>query len=279
MKITTIIENNTSDNKLVALYGLSLFVQTNTKNILVDFGQDHNSIENFLALGFNTNQIDAIFVSHNHHDHIGGMQEFVDATANKNVPIYISSDTTAPLYSKRFFRKELVSRNDLICNNKERLIQIQDQEEIFPFIYACRINSPDLQFSCKDKKLRMQNGDGKLVKDDFKHELYLAAIENERIKIVSPCSHNGIINIINDAKKRFNLPISSFVGGLHLRGRTSNSLNCSKKHINEIVNNLNLANLEKLYTCHCTGEKAFSIIRKGFNNKVVYFSTGQSFEV
>ncbi len=274
MKITTIIENKSRKDTLIAQYGLSLFVEANGKGILVDAGQDGSALANFEALGLNASSIDAIVVSHNHFDHIGGLHSFLEASGN--APVYAShvADSTE-LYTKRPLRKRrLASRNELILECGNRLVRVDGQVEISSGIYACTIKSPDPDFACRDKKLRMALPSGRLGADTFEHEIYLAIIENDMLTIISSCSHNGIVNIINDARERFGMPVSNFVGGLHTRGSSSKGLNCSKKYLNSVIDKLNSFSLKAIYTCHCTGLKAYALFKQGLNFKIKYFNTG-----
>ena len=282
MKITTVIENRSTRENLTAQYGLSLLVETEYGSILVDAGQDDAALNNLGALGRDLSKINAVFISHNHDDHVGGLGAVLEATADNPLPVFVSGSAKSLLYSKRLFRRRvLVSRNELIEGGGERVVLVNDVEEILPGAYACRIKSADGDFVCKDRKLRMLSEDGKLIPDDFRHEIYLAVIEDGAVKIVSPCSHNGIVNIIKDAEERFGLPVKSFVGGLHLRGNSSRSLSCPKSHVLRIADMLNESSLEKLYTCHCTGFKAFSILKEHLSEKILlkYFHTGYTFKV
>lgn len=278
MKITALIENKSNNENLFYQYGVSFFLQTEEGNAIIDAGQDEKALLNFYKLGFKTEDIDAIFISHNHFDHIGGLQSFADVTSEAELPIYISSGAGKDLYSKKFLKKRvLVSRNDLIEYNADRIIKVDSQREIFSNVYACRVVDADTFYVCRDKKLRMLDKDGKLKPDDFFHEIYLAVIEDNSVKIISSCSHMGIVNIVRDAVSRFNLPVSVFVGGLHMRGNRSTSLNASQKYFNIIINELNLLNIKNIYTCHCTGEKGYNILLSGFKNEIKYFHTGDSF--
>lgn len=282
MKITAIVENVSKSDTLLSQYGLSLFVETESGNIVVDAGQDNLSLDNFYTLGLNPTSINALVISHNHFDHIGGLQYYIDATSDNEIPVYISANISSIIISKRFLRRRVVvSRNELVENNQKRMQFVKNSLQILPNVYACVVQEADATFLCKDKKLRMIDGKGRMIPDDFRHEIYVAVIEDDSIKIISPCSHMGIINIISDAQKRFGLPVKCFVGGLHLRGESSNSLNCSKDYIFMLADKLNETQLENLYTCHCTGFKAYSMLKQRLNDllKFKYFHTGQSFEI
>ncbi len=280
MKITALIENNSRRQDLAAQYGLSLLVEVGDKSIIVDTGQDESALSNFRLLGYDEKQIDAIMISHNHFDHIGGLQSFIDATALQKAPVYLSGGIGAELFTKRLLRRrKLVSRNGLVADNAERVVRVDDMMEIFQSVYVCRVKNPDPSFICKDKKLRMTDEKGRLVCDDFLHEVYLAVIEDGFLKIVSSCSHNGVINIVRDAQKRFGLPVAAFVGGLHMRGKKAKSLNCTRKFVRTVSEELNKLNVNAVYTCHCTGSVAFKILDTVYKNKARYFHTGDTFKV
>lgn len=280
MKVTTLIENHSCKENILPQYGLSLLIQTKSGTFVLDAGQDESALLNFQNLGYSSNIIDAIVVSHNHFDHIGGLQFFADATEDRNIPIYVSSGCGKDLYTKQFLRRRrLVSRNDLIEKNNHRIVRVDDQLEILPSVFLCRVMHPRMEFLCRDRKLRMMDDNGMLVPDDFCHELYVAVVEDGGVKILSSCSHNGIVNISEDAQNRFNLPILAFVGGLHLRGERSRSLNCTKTHADLIFQQMNHFRIKKVYTCHCTGVAAMERMKTVFHGTVQTFCGGEEFEV
>ena len=280
MKITALIENYSYKEGIAAQYGLSLLVQTGNSNILVDAGQNDMALNNFLALGYDPSIIDAIVISHNHFDHIGGLQSFLDATAEKAPPVYVSQGVGTDLYSKRLFsRKNLCSRNDLIEQNRHRVQFVSDALQILPNVFVCTVTNPDPDFVCKDRKLRMSSESGRLIRDDFRHEVYLAILEADGLKIVSSCSHNGIVNIARDAADRFHQPVETFVGGLHLRGKHHDTLNCSRAHVKQLVKAINELSIPTIHTCHCTGILGYQLIEKDYLGKIYYFSSGDQLSV
>ena len=280
MKITALIENHSRREGIVAQYGLSLLLQTAHGHVLVDAGQNEDALNNFFALGYDPSIIDSIVISHNHFDHIGGLQHFLDATAHTNPPVYVSGGIGQDLYTKQpFSRKKLCSRNDLIANNYNRIRFVSNSVQILPDVFVCTIANPSPDFVCKDRKLRMLSNTGRLVRDNFHHEVYITVIEDKKLKLISSCSHNGIVNIIQDAVSRFQLPVTAFVGGLHLRGRHHDSLNCSRSYVAQLIDALNSLSLPTIYTCHCTGALGYQLLQDGFNGAIYDFHSGDSFSL
>ena len=174
-------------------------------------------------------------------------------------------------------RRTKVSRTDIIDSYRDRFIFVDDQTEVLPGVFVCRINDPCEKFFCKDRSLKRLNKQ-KLLPDDFSHEIYMAVIEEGDCTIISSCSHNGIINIINDAQRRFpNARDTSFVGGLHMRGRRSDKLNCSKKYAQSVFLMVENYGLKKLHTGHCTGTKAYGLLKMHSQINAYYYSTGDTF--
>ena len=64
---------------------------------------------------------------------------------------------------------------------------------------------------------------------------------------MTACAHSGILNIVSDIRERFNLPIHSVIGGLHLTGATD-------ERINRTLDALKLLGVKKILPCHCSGE-------------------------
>lgn len=276
MKVNIIIENKSYREGLIGQYGLSMLIESNNHSLLLDAGSDESAFLNYISMGYSPNTIDAIVVSHNHFDHIGGIPYFLNHCNSK---VYISEAANGKYYTKSFFhRRHLVSRTDIIENAIERFEFVKDQIKLFENIYICRIDEPDPFYLCKDKRLKRETN-GKLELDNFEHEVYVAVIENNECKILSSCSHNGIINIINDTKKRFNnIPITTFIGGMHMRGRKSNTLNCSLEHVKNLIDAVEKSGIKTIFTGHCTGFKAYDLLRKTENVRIEYFSTGDCFE-
>lgn len=87
MKATIVYDNTTTRNDLIADWGFACYVETDGKKILFDTGGDGNILlHNMNNLGITPKEIDTVFISHNHFDHIGGLSAFL--FENPNVTLY-----------------------------------------------------------------------------------------------------------------------------------------------------------------------------------------------
>ena len=80
-RITTLSENSvTARMGLLAEWGLSILVEVDNLNILLDTGQSVSTVHNANALGIDLSQIEKIVLSHGHYDHTGGLRELLIRT-------------------------------------------------------------------------------------------------------------------------------------------------------------------------------------------------------
>ena len=91
MKISIIFDNTSAKPGLKEDWGFSCFIETRKRNILFDTGADGELLlENMRKLGIDPKQVDDIFISHNHFDHIGGLAAFLNK--NSNVRVFVPND-------------------------------------------------------------------------------------------------------------------------------------------------------------------------------------------
>jgi len=93
VKLTVLVEDSVNASKkalgLEAKHGLSIFIERikPKSTILMDTGQSPDIIlRNIEILGVSLEKIDAIFLSHGHYDHTGGLLEILKKI-NRDIPI------------------------------------------------------------------------------------------------------------------------------------------------------------------------------------------------
>lgn len=274
MVITTLVENTSLLKEFKCKHGLSLHIKTNKHNILFDLGSNGLFIENAIKLNIDISDVDILVISHGHKDHGGALKLFLQH--NSKAKIYINKDAfnkyyTSVLGALKFY----VGLDDRLQFN-ERIIFTED---IF------QIDEDICLFSNVPKKYETSNLndslfikiDGKYYKDDFTHEQSLLIRENDKYILIAGCAHKGIVNIIDKAEEIMDSNLSTVIGGFHLFNPV-NKKSESLEFISNIAKNLNNKNTI-FYTCHCTGNKAFYILKENLKDKIMYLSTGQVIEL
>ena len=275
MRIINLTDDIKSDNILLNEHGLSFYIEASKKKYLFDTGASDAFIQNALRMGINLKKVDALFISHNHYDHIGGLASFLEI--NKKAKIYIKEDSLYETFYMRDYVRCPLGKFYKELSESKRVVFVKGSMKVDDFyLLSDTIGNPD-HFAMGAEFLMEKNGE--ILRDDFNHEMFLAYVKNKRINIFSGCSHRGIINIIESAKKILALPINSFVGGFHLAAKGGMGINCTNEYYNNIIDYLKQEKIPYLYTCHCTGRHAYTMIKKDLHNQIKYFYTVSHFTI
>ena len=182
MKIITLIENTSCDERFACEHGLSLYIETARHRILFDMGKTDAFAANASKLGVDLSAVDIAVLSHGHYDHGGGLAEFM--RRNSRAPIYLSRYAFEAHLNATGrdigLNKALQQSDRLIFTDAELVID----EELA--LYTC--NNRARPFAMPACGLSMVEN-GERVPEDFRHEQYLLIRENGRRVLISGCSH------------------------------------------------------------------------------------------
>jgi 7,8-dihydropterin-6-yl-methyl-4-(beta-D-ribofuranosyl)aminobenzene 5'-phosphate synthase len=132
----------------------------------------------------------------------------------------------------------------------------------------------DTEYTPKDPRL-LKKENGKYLPDDFKHEIFAVAFPHKSREkgcvVISSCSHSGIVNILNTVRMTWaDSPILGVVGGFHLMFAGSDG-----GYIKELSEQLSKLSSGCVYTCHCTGNKAYERLKEYMGDQIQYLRTGE----
>lgn len=265
LKITTIMDNAVLHSGLLAEWGYSLFIETDQGNILFDCGLTAMPFQNNIsAIGIDLNAVNKIVLSHGHNDHTGNL-DFVLKSSNRAIDIIACPDMWGARFHKESwagithgFEYIKTLGGELTCSKES--VQIS----------ADIITSGSIPMICDfehlNDNLYMQK-DNDLVKDDFADEQALIIHTEKGLVVISGCSHRGIVNILEHAKKLTGTEIHAVIGGSHL-------MDASEERIDKTVESFKKFNIDKIALSHCTGDKAASIFYHNFKDQFIFNKAG-----
>jgi Metal-dependent hydrolases of the beta-lactamase superfamily II len=279
MILKMLIENECSDKDLRKEHGLSLYLENQGRRLLFDTGASSAFIGNAGKMGINIDDIDHVVISHAHSDHGGGLLKFLES--NSKASVFISDKSRNEFYFKMLLKKEKIGLpEEVFTRYCDRISFIDCFFQITEGMFLVG-GFPHRYPLVKSSRNLFVKKDGKLVKDDFSHELALVIENDGKLVVITGCSHNGVENMIQAVLELFpNKPIQAVIGGFHLmnflfKGRPGES----RENVRGIAQRLEDYGIGKVYTCHCTGLPAYYILKDAIGDRLGYFETGMQIEI
>lgn len=262
-RITILYESMGKPNPHLEMdWGYAVLIEYDGKRILFDAGKDANIFEkNTKALGVDLTTLDAVILSHRHHDHIVGTEYLY--TINPDVKVYAPKDPhfggnmpksffkgVASLPSEmRYFGgnpPEKVKRHNYMPY--PNIINVAKKTEIFPGFFLI----PNKSYIGPEISLHMRSPQGQIV--------------------VTGCAHPGIETIL-ESSKDIDSRIKSVFGGLHWVKKTP-------EQIDKLVASLrDKWQVQKIGCAHCTGEPGSAALLEAFGDKYVYSGLGEVIDI
>lgn len=270
MKITTLVENTSVSSKYEATHGLSFYIETMNHKILFDLGPNELFLKNAEKLGIDIALVDTVIISHGHSDHGGGLATFLEN--NKSAKVYVH-ETAFDKYYTKTFDDPCYAGIDSSIKNHPQIILTGDNCIIDTELQLYSKVTDRECYSLLNNNLFVKTDKG-LEYDNFIHEQNLIISENGNYTLLAGCAHCGIINVQKKAEKIIGHELAFLIGGFHLFNPISKECE-STAFVKNIADKLKTRNT-KYYTCHCTGEEAFAVLKDILDDKIDYLAVGSS---
>lgn len=268
MRIIILVDNNTRDTLQVE-WGLSLFIEYEGHRILLDAGTTGIFADNAEALGISVEKIELAVLSHAHYDHADGLERFFQV--NKKAKCYIRNCCGADCYDRKK-DKYIGIREGLLEAWADRFVRVEGDYELLPGVTLLPHKTEGLE-KAGEKVGMYRYRDGAWTPDDFSHEQSLVFETDRGLVICNSCCHGGADHIIEEVKQTFpGKKVYALIGGLHL-------YKASDEEVLALADEIRETGIEKVYTGHCTGERAMELLKRELGDAAAEIYTGMEIEI
>lgn len=276
VKITTICENRTPRAGLLGEHGLALLLEVKGQRILFDTGAGATLMDNAEALGVDLGRVDAVFLSHGHYDHTGGLKTLLKLNSFATLPLYAHPDIFARKYIFRegkapgyigipWLRAELEALGAEFHLNRGPLLLGEG-------LWA----TGEIPRSSQTKPVKplflLKDGDS-FTEDPLYDDQALVVESRAGLIVLLGCAHAGLIDTLKHilsvtGRSR----IYAVLGGTHL-------LNMPDDRLSRTIAALRQLGLALIAPCHCSGIRATAALHQAFGKRCLEHQVGSIFKL
>jgi 7,8-dihydropterin-6-yl-methyl-4-(beta-D-ribofuranosyl)aminobenzene 5'-phosphate synthase len=253
MELTVLLDNNTLiDRYFLGEPGVSYLLETGGKRILFDVGYSDAFLTNARKLSIDLRDVEYVVLSHGHMDHTWGLVPLVRLYTEaliEQLPVKKPTLVTHPL--------TLSARR---LGNLPEIGSLLTEEKLSGFFHLQLSKEPvwlteRLVFLGEIERsndFEAREPIGKLVeegveKDDFLlDDSALAYKSTDGLVVITGCSHAGICNIVEQARKVCgDRRVVDIIGGFHLLNPPAEQLEGTLEYMESL-------RPHEVHACHCT---------------------------
>ncbi len=269
MKATVLVDNIAYE-KIPGEWGLSIYIEYDKHQILLDTGASGLFIKNAEKLGIDIKKIDFAVLSHAHFDHANGMEDFF--FTNLKAKFYLREGSAENNYIRRwFFSKYIGIKKKTLKTFANRIVYVEGDYELIPGVYLIPHKNVDLSWIGKRHNMYRKEK-GRWKADDFSHEQSLVFRTDQGLVIFNSCSHGGADQIIREVSETFpGEKLYAIIGGFHTYQE-------KKQEIQALSERIRNTGIEKIYTGHCTGKGSLHVLQEELGDIVNGLHSGLEME-
>ena len=269
--------------RLLAEHGFALLVESwrgpERRTTLVDFASRASTLLNNLeALKADLGQIDALFLSHGHDDHYGGLLAFLDACRPRlraDLPVHVGGVDT---FAHRWGVEDDGKRVDYGQLRREAIEGhgVRIEMPVAPALVAGHgLSSGPIPrrtaFEPVPARFRLEEG-GELAPDLFHGEHALGYhVRGRGLVVLTSCGHAGIINSVQHLQQVAGVDrVHAVLGGFHL-------VQAKEERIAQTLARFRELAPDVLVPMHCTGMRLTFELYRQMPDRFVPNTTGSRY--
>ena len=252
MKLTVLTDNNTLiDRYFIGEPGLSFLIQDGPTQVLFDVGYSNAFIVNAQKMGVNLLQSDFVVLSHGHLDHTWGLDPLLKLYTEAKIESLPAGHPVLVAHPDVFHTKTVDGLNEIGCtipaSKMKRHFDVNLTKKPFrlteKLIFLGEIERAN-DFENQEPLGEVHTEEGSQP-DFLPDDTALAYQAEAGLIIITGCSHSGICNIIEYAKKICGRDeVIDVIGGFHLLDPSPRQLENTLEYFRKIQPGA-------LHACHC----------------------------
>ena len=269
MKLTVLIDNNTLiDRYFLGEPGVSYLIQDSNIQVLFDVGYSDAFIQNANKMNIKLLNTDFVVLSHGHIDHTWGLVPLIKLYTEAHIEKLKCRDPVLVAHPLVFNTKSMADINEIgSIISKEKLskhFSLKLSKNPFwltkKLVFLGEIERSN-DFENKEPLGKVHND--KIEDDYLLDDSALAYKSSSGLVIITGCSHSGICNIIEYAKKVCKEDkVIDVIGGFHLLKPSDKQLNGTLAYFQKLKS-------KELHACHCVDLNSKIALSKVGNLKEV----------
>lgn len=265
LRLVTLSENTAAWLWLYGEWGLSILVQVDGMNLLMDTGLGYSTVHNAEAMGFDLSSVDKILLSHGHTDHTGGLRDVLErmrfTVGHSNflekregeIEIIAHPDMWGPKYilhpgDRRhsfrgvpFQRLELEERQGARFRHSREPVWLSED-----IVWSGEIPMVN-DFEKGTAICYLKEGENEFVHDPVNDDAAVYIKTELGLVVILGCAHHGTINTLHHARQLTGMDeVYMVVGGTHL-------VRSSEYQLSSTIAELKKVGVKRVGVSHCTG--------------------------
>jgi 7,8-dihydropterin-6-yl-methyl-4-(beta-D-ribofuranosyl)aminobenzene 5'-phosphate synthase len=262
-KVICVVDNTVQrSSRLWGEHGVAFWIETDHGCALFDTGQSGAVLShNLKVLGLRPQDLNALALSHAHHDHTGGVRMVL--SYHHGLPVYANPDLLRSRYSLHAAEYQSIglpiSSEALV---KQTDLRLSDSpSELLPGLWTTGKIGERLEPEGRSPN-HFIHTDGEWRPDPYDDDMSLVIDIQDGLVIICGCCHAGLLNTLAHVRRKSQRPIFAILGGTHLATADETNL----EHIANVLREQYGA--PYFYPNHCTGELAYVAMVNAFGNRV-----------
>lgn len=262
----TVLSDNIGCGVLKGEWGLSFHIDFNGRKYLLDTGGSDLFLSNAKQLGIDIAKVDCAVLSHAHYDHSLGMEAFF--RVNSKAEFFVSPNADENCYAGLGFLSRYIGLpKGILSSYKDRIKSPSGIAEIDKDVFVVPHSTDGLSKIGRRSHLYVRRG-WRYVPDDFTHEQSLVFRTVSGLVIFNSCSHSGADVVMEEVGRAFpGENVSAYLGGLHL-------FRLSDGEVRDIAGKIQNAGIKRVITGHCTGDRAYEVLKSCLGEGIEQFHCG-----